>query len=70
MGLTTAQWLEFLGAFLLVCAVGIAWALLKHEMGKEGERLDDFMKWLALFDYWWGWVLVIIGAAGMFLIGW
>ena len=59
-------WLKAIGAFILVSAFGIALALFKYEQGKEGERMDEFLRMAALAWYYGRWVMiaaVVIGAA-------
>lgn len=57
-------WLKALGAFALVAAFGIAYTLLRHELGKEGERMDEFLRWTELIWYFGRWVLLAAALIG------
>ena len=56
-------------AILLVAVFGIAWALFKHEQGKEGERMDEFLRYTALIWYYGRWVALALFAVGLFWWG-
>ena len=62
-------WLKAIGMFILVAAFGIAWALFKHDRGKEGERMDEFLRYTALIWYYGRWIVLVIFALGLFWWG-
>lgn len=62
-------WLKAIFAFLVVAAFGIAWALFKHEAGKEGERMDEFLRYTALIWYYGRWVALALFATILFWWG-
>ena len=62
-------YLKAIFAFLLVSAFGIAWALFKHEMGKEGERMDEFLRMAALVWFYGRWIALAIFALSIFWWG-
>ena len=57
-------WLKAIGMFVLVSAFGIAYTLFKHDMGKEGQRMDEFLRWMELIWYYGRWVAIAIAAIG------
>jgi hypothetical protein len=58
-------WIKAVLAFLTVSAFGLLWAYYKHEWGKKGEKVDEFLRWLELFLYFGRWILIAAFAIGM-----
>ncbi|MBI5059965.1 hypothetical protein HZB60_09345 [candidate division KSB1 bacterium] len=58
-------WVKMAGIFATVAAVGIGWALIKQDLGKRGERIDEFLRWVALGNRIWSVILIALFAIGL-----